>query len=197
VVFDVDPKHGGDIALEEFEERNGNLPDTWTVKTGGGGRHHYFGVDTAVCNTIGQVGPGLDFKGTAAGYVVAPPSRHESGMHYAWVEGRSPANIPLAPMPGWLLTAARSQSNGKAVATPSATWRDLVRNGVDDGARNKSIASLAGHFLRRYVDPVVTLEMMMVWNAVRCRPPLGEDEVETIVNSIAGREIKRRGAELG
>jgi hypothetical protein len=73
----------------------------------------------------------------------------------------------------------------------------LVRNGVTEGARNQSIAKLAGHFLRRYVDPVVTLEMMTVWNAVRCKPPLSDDEVQDIVNSIAGREIKRRGAGYG
>jgi Primase C terminal 1 (PriCT-1) len=40
----------------------------------------------------------------------------------------------------------------------------------------------------------VTLEMMTVWNAMRCKPPLSEAEVQDIVNSIAGREIKRRGA---
>jgi hypothetical protein len=80
---------------------------------------------------------------------------------------------------------------------PASSWRALVRNGVAEGARNQSISKLAGHFLRRYVDPVVTLEMMTVWNAARCKPPLSDDEVQIIVNSIAGREIKRRDAGRG
>jgi Primase C terminal 1 (PriCT-1)/Bifunctional DNA primase/polymerase, N-terminal len=139
---------------------------------------------------------GLDIRSTG-GYVVAPPSHHVSGNRYAWLPGRAPGDVPLAPMPDWLVAAARAQGNGKAVATPPDKWRALVRNGVVEGARNKNIARLAGHFLRRYIDPVVCLEMMVVWNAARCRPPLGEDEVETIVNNIAGREIKRRGAAHG
>jgi hypothetical protein len=192
VVLDVDPKNGGDITLDEFEKRHGNLPVTWTVKTGGGGWHYYFGVDTAVRNTVSQVGRGLDFKGAGDGYVVAPPGLHVSGNRYAWAPGRALSDVPLAPMPEWLLTAARSQSDGNAVVTPSDTWRELVRNGVGEGTRNKIIAKLAGHFLRRYVDPVVTLEMMMVLNDARCRPPLAESEVEMIVGSIAKREIRRR-----
>jgi Bifunctional DNA primase/polymerase, N-terminal/Primase C terminal 1 (PriCT-1) len=197
VVLDVDPKHGGDATLDRFETQHGNLPATWTVKTGGNGWHHYFGVETAVQNTVSQVGLGLDFKGAGNGYVVAPPSRHVSGNRYEWVAGRALSDIPIAPMPGWLLAATRSGGAGKAVATPSATWRELVRNGVGEGARNQNIAKLAGHFLRRYVDPVVTLEIMTTWNLVRCKPPLSEAEVQHIVNNIAGREMKRRGANHG
>jgi hypothetical protein len=46
--------------------------------------------------------------------------------------------------------------------------------------------------LRRYVDAHVTLELVRAWNAVRCRPPLADKEVVAIVNSIAGKELKRR-----
>jgi hypothetical protein len=46
--------------------------------------------------------------------------------------------------------------------------------------------------LRRYVDPRVTLELIRTWNAMRCRPPLPDQEIEQIVNSIAGKELKRR-----
>jgi hypothetical protein len=39
--------------------------------------------------------------------------------------------------------------------------------------------------------------MMAIWNAVRCKPPLSESELHAIVNNIAGREMKRRGAKHG
>jgi hypothetical protein len=55
------------------------------------------------------------------------------------------------------------------------------------------LARLAGYLLRRRIDPVVALEMLISWNATRCRPPLDEAEVAGIVDSIAGRELKRRG----
>ena len=69
-----------------------------------------------------------------------------------------------------------------------------MRNEVTEGRRNDTLARLAGHLLRRWVDPLVTLEFLLTWNAMRCRPPLDESEVFTIVNSIAGRELKRRGS---
>jgi hypothetical protein len=48
--------------------------------------------------------------------------------------------------------------------------------------------------LRRHVDPLVALEFLTAWNAARCHPPLDTAEVARIVDSIAGRELKRRGA---
>jgi Primase C terminal 1 (PriCT-1) len=124
---------------------------------------------------------------------VAPPSLHVSGNRYAWAPGRAPADVPLAGMPEWLVTATRAQANGKAVATPAATWRELVRNGVGEGARNDAMARLAGHFLRRDVDALVVQEILSAWNIARCRPPLDEQEVEAIVERIAECELKRRG----
>jgi hypothetical protein len=32
-----------------------------------------------------------------------------------------------------------------------------------------------------------------IFNVARCTPPLPEEDVERIVNSIAGKELKRRG----
>jgi hypothetical protein len=60
--------------------------------------------------------------------------------------------------------------------------------------RDCSITRLSGHLLRRHVDPFVVLELMRVWNAARCSPPLPAGDIERIVASIAGRELKRQGA---
>jgi hypothetical protein len=96
---------------------------------------------------------------------------------------------------GYRPVALRPKKPG--VAAPPSSWRALIRDGVTDGARNQSITSFSGHLLRKYVDPIVTLELMLVWNAQRCTPPLPDTVVHTIVNSIAGREIKRRGGAHG
>jgi hypothetical protein len=78
-------------------------------------------------------------------------------------------------------------------ATPPAEWRKLVQ-GVAQGERNSSTARLAGYLLRRRVDAVVALELLQGWNAARCTPPLPENEVARIVDSIADKELTRRGA---
>jgi hypothetical protein len=60
-----------------------------------------------------------------------------------------------------------------------------VGDGVDEGARNATLASLAGHLLWHGVDATVVLELLLSWNRARCRPPLPDDEVAGVVQSIA------------
>jgi hypothetical protein len=178
VVLDVDPTHGGEASLRELESAHGPLPPTPEVLTGGGGRHLYFAHPGAlVRNAVGLL-PGLDIRGDG-GYVVAPPSRHASGRPYRWAPGRTPADCPLAPFPHWLSQRARQAGH------PLAYWRRLVREGVAEGQRNSTIASLSGHLLWHGVDPEVVLELMLSWNRLRCRPPLPDAEVARTVESIS------------
>jgi Bifunctional DNA primase/polymerase, N-terminal/Primase C terminal 1 (PriCT-1) len=189
VVLDVDPRHGGDKTLAALEQTHGSLPNTWSTRTGGGGRHLFFAAELEVRNSAGKIGPGIDVKGQR-GYVILPPSGHVSGTCYVWQ--RRPDETGLAPLPGWLLTAIAAPRSG--AATPVGTWRERVCNGVDEGGRNDAVTRLAGHLLRRSVDPLVVLEMLLGWNATRCRPPLAEDEIIGIVARITERELERRGS---
>lgn len=77
-----------------------------------------------------------------------------------------------------------------AAASPPEPLRDLARNDVTSGKH--AVTRLAGHLLRRYVDPHVALELLMAWNVARCSPLLAPPEITTIVNWVAGRELKRR-----
>ena len=63
-------------------------------------------------------------------------------------------------------------------------WLALVREGVTEGTRNTTIASLTGHLLWHGVEPGVALELMLAWNRLRCRPPLDDEEVASVVASI-------------
>jgi len=179
IVLDVDPKHGGDDSLAELERRFGTLPPTVEARTGGGGRHLYFthpGGFTPNCAGLVQ---GIDLRGDG-GYVVAPPSLHPSGQLYAWAPGRTPEDIALAALPHRLLSAG----HGLRARHTLADWRALVHEGVGEGERNSTIASLTGHLLWHGVDPQVALELMLAWNRLRCRPPLDDDEVARVVVSI-------------
>jgi hypothetical protein len=181
VVVDVDPKHGGDASLKRMEQEYGPVPRTIEVATGGGGRHIYFAHPGGLIHNKVGLAPGMDLRGDG-GCVVAPPSLHKSGRHYAWIGSHEPETTTLASMPAWLLTEARTGAG--RLGHPLSYWRHLVREGVLEGERNSTIASLSGHLLWHGVDPDVAVELLLCWNAVRCRPPLSDDEVVRTVESI-------------
>lgn len=181
VVVDIDPVHGGDASLAAFEARYGSLPKTVEAMTGGGGRHLYFAYPGhEVRNRVG-LAPGIDLRGDG-GCIIVPPSVHPNGKRYRWKIGAAPGQIPLAPLPIWLEHPRFSDDITRG--QPLAYWRSLVHEGVKAGQRNTTIASFTGHLLWHGVDPDVVTELMLVWNRVRCRPPLDDDEVIRTVGSI-------------
>ena len=182
VVLDVDGEKGRASA------KGLHLPPTPTTKTGKGFHYYYHHPGFAVSNAV-ELLPGIDLRGDG-GYVVAPPSIHPLGKQYRWAPYLAPGEVDLAPCPEWLL----EQIKFKSAATPRSAdeWRRLVDGGAEIGQRNDSVASLAGHLLRRGLDPHVTLLLIRCWNAHKNKPPLPEDEVVRTVNSIAGKELIRR-----
>jgi hypothetical protein len=179
IVLDIDPKHGGDVALERLEQRFGELSPTVEAITGGDGRHLYFAHPGGLTRNRAGLAQGIDLRGDG-GYIVAPPSIHPTGVPYEWAPGRSPDDITLAPLPRWILVPVRGPRVGRSLPQ----WRQLVREGVPEGQRNTTIASLTGHLLWHGVDPEVALELMLAWNRMRCRPPLDDAEVAQVVASI-------------
>jgi hypothetical protein len=186
-VIDID---GGDAEAElrKLEARHGELPATVESITARG-RHLFFKCpDTPVRNSAGKIATGIDVRATG-GYVIAPPSVHPSGKRYCWSVDSA---TTFAAAPDWLLAIIAEPET--ATATAASEWRELARNGVREGQRNSSAARLAGHLLRHYIDPHVAHELVQSWNATRCTPPLSPDEITHIVDSVAGRELKRRSA---
>jgi len=188
VVVDVDARHGGPGSVAEAEALHGPLPATVEAATGGGGRHLYYAhPGTTVPNRV-AIRPGIDVRGDG-GCVVAPPSVHPSGRRYAWVTRHAPHEITLVPLPVHFFGPAGAiQPPGH----PRQHWRQLIREGIPEGQRNNTLASLTGHLLWREVDLDVVLELMLAWNRTHCRPPLPDEEVAQVVQSIA--RTHERGA---
>jgi hypothetical protein len=178
-VLDIDSAHGGLESLKRLESEHGALPRTAEAETGGGGRHYYFATSMPGLRNRAALWPGVDLR-AAGGMIVAPPSAHPSGRRYRW--SADPAGVPLAAMPVWLEDAALSAKDAKG--HPMAYWRDIVRDGIAEGARNTTLASLAGHLLWHGIDPEVATELLLCWNRVRCRPPLPDAEVAAVAASI-------------
>src|SRR5262249_33015730 len=177
--------------LRKLEAEHDALPPSVEAITARG-RHIYFKMPaTDLRNSASKLAPGIDVRANG-GYVLAPPNMHPTGRPYAWSVDCGPAIIAA---PHWLLARiepSQPRGNGNS-ATPPSEWRALVVAGVAEGARNCCIAKLAGYLLRRRVDAAVALELLHIWNATRCAPPLPAEDIDRIVGSIAGIELRRRG----
>lgn len=185
VVLDVD----GPAGEETLKKQGFDLPPTVCSRTGGGGWHFFFAYPGFECrNFTGKTGetvlPGVDFRGDG-GYVLAPPSVHPSGNSYHWGPGLAPEDVALAEPPAWLLALIRAQgSNGDRL--DPADWSATVTK----GRRNDELARRAGSLLTK-MTAEDALPMLLAWSKDRCRPPLAEREVRTIVASIARREAAK------
>lgn len=183
VVLDVDINHDagkfGDETLAELERKHGPLPETWMCLTGGGGAHYYFRCDDPALTVGTGFAPGLDYRG-AGGYVVAPPSVHESGREYIWEVEHTPTNTALAPLPEWLHTLMLNGS--KAAPAP----RREAPEKVTEGKRNQELFKLAASLRSKGLTVEEITAAVMEANKGRCNPPLPDSEIKTICNS-AGR----------
>lgn len=185
VVLDVDGDDGIE-ALRQLERAHGPLPRTASVKTPRGGAHFYFAHPggTVPCSS-GRLGTGLDVRGDG-GYVIAPPSIGANGVRYEPDE-----QAPATPLPTWLLALMRPVAGSPHPRTPAPTWVAMVRQGLPLGQRNAGLARIVGHLLARDVDARLVAELAHLVNT-RSGPPLDDDEVDRVVRSIAGREVRRR-----
>src|SRR5262245_12012488 len=161
-VLDVDPRHGGDVALAVLEHRYGSLPETVRVRTGGGGGHLYFAPDPRITNARGVLPAGLDVRGVG-GYTVLPPSVHpDSGDAYRFLIGASPQEVPLAVAPPWLceliLQPTPHAAEPEGPIGPGRRHEFLLRQG--------SVLAWMG-----LTDTAIRAELEEL-NRTRCQPPL-------------------------
>jgi putative DNA primase/helicase len=194
VVLDVDPGNGGTEALNELENRYGELPSTIRFLTGGGGTHILFKhPGGCISNSASKIGPGLDIRGDG-GLIIAPPSTHVSGRRYAISVDHHPDDVPLAYMPEWLLalTGTNGVKGSKRkvrgpVSTEHPDWPSFAKAMIPEGGRNNAIASLCGFLLQSGVAAEQTLlrELVHAWNCKHCTPALDQEEVDHTIDSIS------------
>ena len=205
IIIDVDPRHDGLESLSALG-RLGELPPTWSVKTGSGGIHIYYrrpeGLDDLRLPIIAEniikagaeppLGPGIDIPN----YAIAPPSRHICGRHYEWDD--HPSDTPLAEAPQWLADRlSRSErKTAAATGTPPIDWESRTARIVTDYA-DDAVARVAGKLLRAISLPSgFVMELLAAWNAAYCKPPLPDHELRRIFDRIARRENERLEREL-
>lgn len=127
VVIDLD----GPEAMETWREWTAfrRMPATWECRSGGGGRHLYYGVppNAGIRTRCGDrplwKGDGrhnqIDLLADRA-LVVAPPSIHpRTKQPYEWIAGPLELERP-APLPGWLHALATKEAPRPGYVPPAA-----------------------------------------------------------------------------
>ncbi len=181
VVVDVDAQD----ALDRLRADALPLPATAQATTGRR-QHFWYATPGVVCrNRVGLL-PGIDLR-APGGYVVAPPSVHPGGMLYRWVI--EPSASTIAECPEWLLQRVAEPSQSRARSPEE--WSRRIAGPVPKGRRNQTLAQVAGLLFRR-LPARVAAEFALCWAQVKLSPPLPPGEVQRTIESIAGREVRRR-----
>jgi hypothetical protein len=179
-VLDVDPDKGGFETLRKLEAEHGPLPQGPILKTGGGGRHHYFDYADSDLPSTTNLLPGLDTRGRG-GYVVYAESVHESGKLYRFLRDKTPRKIALPPVPDYLAELVRRSRSSRIQDSKSQEFKNIT-----EGSRNDSLASVAGS-LRHWGLNLESIETVLTnVNGLICNPPLSDREVTRIARSISG-----------
>lgn len=169
IVVDIDKES----ALDEL-----NIPKTLTVQTGGGGWHFYFKRPPKkhIRNAVKFL-DGADIRADG-GYVVAPPSTHESGGHYSFQHKRRPAALPRS-----IEMKIKQQSKEKEPLS-AEDWEAEV----EEGERDVQLTRRVGKLFQSGLPEQEVLTLARSWNKRHCEPPLPGAQVRKIVDSIARRE---------
>ncbi len=178
ICIDVDVKHTDGIAtLEKLERELGELPQTVMSETPSGGIHYYFKYVKGIRNRK-NVGEGIDIQADGTQTVEAPSQI--DGNFYEWVN--SPFEYEVEELPQkWKqylceeLDEDTLMLSNKPFEAPSE---------VEEGGRNNTIASYVGSLLGKKLKKDTVLKKALKYNKESCNPPLDEEEVKTIVDSM-------------
>ena len=160
---------------------------TARVRTGKG-HHFYFTLEPGqAVKSRSSRDPDCqwDLRGDGGG-VVAPGSVHESGRRYEWAEGHGLSALERCPK------ALFSPSSGAAGANTPGEGRSALSGLLSappsgEGNRNVWLAQVAGHYAK-HIPFRDAFEVMVRQAAGLLQPPLPEDEIAKMLDSIWGAE---------
>jgi len=169
-VVDIDPKNGGDASISNLLNNHNQFPETATQKTGSGGSHILFAYpDEPVKTRRGYPGEGIDICSDNS-YIVAAPSIHPNGNTYQWtIDPKSLSNPPE-----WLVDLLHKEN------------KQLINHDgvIKEGLRNDQLFRIGCSLRSQGTNKRdMGFELHRI-NTYQCDPPLPDDEVNLIIDSI-------------
>lgn len=196
VAIDLDVHDGDETSLDflhDWEAEHGELPETVTDITGGGGQHLYYYVDDAVQGSVNEE-LGIDIRGDGS-CVIVPPSVHENGRCYEWEHPPDEVEVAHADenVLAFIAAVRPKDEKGRKPKTGAIGWDDFIVAGdepryelpeeIGKGGREAELHRYASSLQGKgYPDEVIYNAAAGV-NATKCKPPLPSNEVEHAVET--------------
>ncbi len=178
IVLDVDNKgEGAASTIRKLIQDKGEFPQSIVAQSGGGGFHFYFSMreEETIANATNLFElEGLDVRGDG-GYIIVPPSIHDSGNAYLWGDDQDPFTQTLDLRPSFLANGNRRTHRLQL----------SLQAKIASGKRNVTLTSIAGTLRSLGLDHANILAILLAQNTERCDPPLTDEEVETIAHHIS------------
>ena len=169
-VIDYDAAGGKQgLTIRDTWRQSHIMPDTWTARTPRGGVHEYY--RTAGKTSTGLY-PGVDVRGVG-GLVAAPPSVFE-GRAYEWE--KHPVLYPLAEPDSAVYTFLSPVPDDFDRRQDKAPYR--VPETIPEGGRTSALVALAGSLIGKGLSPESAAAAIREENALRCDPPLTDEELQ-------------------
>lgn len=141
------------------------------ISTPRGGAHFYFRHPGFPVKTMAGLLPGLDVRGDGGFCNIV-------GDNYAIQRLPTHDNLyPWEQLPGQIREAMNDAKSAPHVAI-------VKGNLIPEGQRNAVLTSIAGAMRRRGISEAALLAALHIENQGRCTPPLPDEEVQRIVQSI-------------
>ncbi len=174
--LDVDKNKGidGYEVLRDWQNKHGELPETWQSITGRGG-YHYFYKDTITHSNKVGLYEGVDIRGEG-GYIVAPPSVHPNGNTYEWEQ--EPKEYEIAQVDDIVNDFFKGE---KQRIDSEHKTNFKVPELIPEGKRVDTIVRLIASLRTKGLDDDAIKAAVRVENEKRCNPSLKEKELEKAV----------------
>lgn len=172
VVFDIDPRNGGDDSWDAFIAEHGSVPDGAYQLTAGGGQHYIANWQDGIKSC--ELRPGVDLLANGRYFLASPSSIN--GKTYEWeassdpFEGVAPFTIPEP----W-----------RAAMAVRKVISNATESGLIKGNRNAGLTALAGSMRHYGLSEHEIHAALMVANNTRCEIPLPSSEIAQIARSVA------------
>lgn len=199
--LDADPRAGGDASYHDLIEAHGSAGmKTLHNRSGGQGFHKLFTVPEGVSFRKAQLAPGIDVKWNG-GYLIMPPSIHVSGRRYELIDP-----YEIQPAPQWIideLVRRPDQQPARVIDFQEQKHRLSVDESQEkfyehgDPGRNKGLFRVGiGRWRHGWAQNADELYPQLVEiNLTRCVPPLADDELMKVFESITERYAHEKGVD--
>lgn len=168
--FDIQKHSEAKTFLDRLLKDKNFKASTVRSRSGGGGLHMFYKLpeDKDISSFAAWSGiPGFDIRGTG-GYLLLPPSPHESGNYYEWI------TTPDQEMPDLPEMFYKERK----------VRRKVINVDVKEGKRHLEMARRAGMLRAAGLEPEQILQNLVLINQRYCKPPLEEKELEIIAESM-------------